>query len=384
MIDVLHLIDTYRIGGPGKTIINSALFVDRTRFRIHVGAFTDPVRTERNEFARAVAARGIPFLELPETRRVNLDHVGLIRRYVRDRQVAIVHAHGYRTDALGYVATRGLPVAFVTTHHGWIRNSGRQELMARGALQLCRRFDAVQVVSRRLLDELPRSVVRRGRADVVHNGIVLADYAVGGHREPIRRGLDLPPSAILLGVVGRLSLEKGVHEMLDAFAIVADADPRVHLAFIGEGPLRAALEARVTGTAWGSRVRFTGHQSPVQPYYEAIDVLVSPSRTEGLSNAILEALVYEKPVVATRVGGNPEIIEDARSGLFVEAQDPPALAAAILRVVRDDTLRAALVAGGRARVADAFTFEARMRNEERFYARVLERRGLAAGEVPRS
>ena len=83
MIDVLHLIDTYRIGGPGKTIINSALFIDRARFRIHVGAFTDPVRTERNEFARAVAAQGIPFLDLPETRRINLDHVGVIRRYVR-------------------------------------------------------------------------------------------------------------------------------------------------------------------------------------------------------------------------------------------------------------------------------------------------------------
>jgi len=378
MIDVLHLIDTYRIGGPGKTIINSALFIDRARFRIHVGAFTDPVRTERNEFARAVAAQGIPFLDLPETRRINLDHVGAIRRYVRQHGVSIVHAHGYRTDALGYVATRAMPVAFVTTHHGWIRNNGRQELMARSALQLCRRFDGVQVVSQRLLDELPRSVVRRQFADVVHNAIVLADYASGGHRTPVRRSLGLPDGALLLGVVGRLSLEKGCHEMLDAFAVVAAAEPRVHLALIGEGPLRAALESRVAAADWGGRVHFTGHQSPVQPFYEAIDMLVSPSRTEGLSNAILEALVFERPVVATRVGGNPEIIEGGVSGLFVPAEDPGALAAAILRVVREPSLHASLVAGGRARVAAAFTFEARMRREEQFYARVLARRGLKA------
>jgi glycosyltransferase involved in cell wall biosynthesis len=377
MIDVLHLIDTYRIGGPGKTIINSALFIDRTRFRIHVGAFTDPVRTERNEFARAVRAQQIPFLELAETRRVNLDHVGLIRRYVKAHGVTILHAHGYRTDALAYLATRGLPIAFVTTHHGWIRNNGRQELMARSALQLCRRFDGVEVVSNRLLDELPRSVIRRGLAQVVHNAIVLDDYKVGGHRAPIRQGLGLDDEAILLGVVGRLSLEKGCHEMLDAFATVAAAEPRAHLALIGEGPLRPALEARVREAPWASRVHFTGHQSPVQPYYEAIDVLVSPSRTEGLSNAILEALVFEKPVVATRVGGNPEILEDGVSGHFVPPQDPPALAAAILRVLQDGALRASLVAGGRARVAAAFTFEARMRNEEQFYAAVLRRRGLA-------
>jgi glycosyltransferase involved in cell wall biosynthesis len=271
-----------------------------------------------------------------------------------------------------------MPVAFVTTHHGWIRNNGRQELMARSALQLCRRFDGVQVVSQRLLDELPRSVVRRQLADVVHNAIVLADYASGGHRMPVRRSLGLPDDALLLGVVGRLSLEKGCHEMLDAFAVVAAAEPRVHLALIGEGPLRAALESRVAAADWGGRVRFTGHQSPVQPFYEAIDVLVSPSRTEGLSNAILEALVFERPVVATRVGGNPEIIEDGVSGLFVQAQDPGALAAAILRVVREPKLEASLVAGGRARVAAAFTFEARMRREEQFYARVLARRGLKA------
>lgn len=379
MINVLHLIDTYRIGGPGKTIINSARFIDATRFRVHVGAFTDPRQPERNEFARAVVAAGIPFLDLPETRRVNVDHVGLIRRYVRQHGVAIVHAHGYRTDALGYVATRGLMAAFVTTHHGWIRNNGRQEFMARAALQLCRRFDGVEVVSRRLLDELPGSVIRRQLAEVVHNGIVLADYATGGHRAPIRRTLGLPDDAILLGVIGRLSLEKGCHEMLDAFAIVAEAEPRAHLALIGEGPLRTALEGRVQAASWAARVHFTGHQSPVQPFYEALDVLVSPSRTEGLSNAILEGLVFERPVVATRVGGNPEIIEHGISGLFVPAEDPPALAAAILRVLRDGTLRASLVAGGRARVAAAFTFEARMRNEEHFYATVLRRRGSVAG-----
>ena len=289
-----------------------------------------------------------------------------------------MHAHGYRTDALGYVATRGMPVAFVTTHHGWIRNNGRQELMARIALQLCRRFDGVRSSRSGCSTSCRDRWSAAQLADVVHNAIVLADYA---ERRPPDAGAPqprVPDDALLLGVVGRLSLEKGCHEMLDAFAVVAAAEPRVHLALIGEGPLRAALESRVAAADWGGRVHFTGHQSPVQPFYEAIDMLVSPSRTEGLSNAILEALVFERPVVATRVGGNPEIIEDGVSGLFVPAQDPAALAAAILRVVREPVLQASLVAGGRARVAAAFTFEARMRREEQFYARVLARRGLKA------
>lgn len=374
MIGVLHLIDTYRIGGPGKTIINSAKFIDRARYRVHVGSFTDPVRTERNEFARAVAAGDIPYLNLPETRRINLDHLSRIRDYVRAHDIAIVHAHGYRTDAIGYVATRRLGgVPIVTTHHGWIRNNARQELMARTALQLCRRLDGVEVVSQRLLDELPRSVVRRGLAEVVHNGIVLDDYAPGGHRAGIRQSIGLPDAAPLLGVIGRLSLEKGVLEMVDAFALVAREAPETHLAFIGEGPLRGAVEARVREQQLSGRVHLLGHQSPVQPFYEALDILVSPSRTEGLSNAILEALVMGRPVVATRVGGNPEILEDGVSGLMVEKERPADLAAAIVRVLKDAALRTALIAGGRARVESAFSFPARMRREEAFYERVLSR-----------
>jgi glycosyltransferase involved in cell wall biosynthesis len=376
MIEVLHLIDTYRIGGPGKTIINSAKYIDRSRYRVHVGSFTDPARPERNEFAQAVRAHGIPFLDLPETRRINLDHLAKIRGYVREHGIAIVHAHGYRTDAVGYAATRFMPgVAVLTTHHGWIRNNPRQDLMARSALQLCRRLDAVQVVSRRLLDELPPSIVRRGRAAVVHNGIVLADYALGGHRTRIRQSLGVADDVPLLGVVGRLSEEKGGHEMLEAFGQIAAQHPLAQLVFVGEGPLRAALEARVHAAPWAGRVHFAGHHSPVQPFYEALDILVSPSRTEGLSNAILEALVFGRPVVATRVGGNPEIIEDGISGLFVEARRPDALAGAVLRVLDDGALRASLVAGGRARVEAEFTFEARMRKEEQFYAAVLARRG---------
>ncbi len=376
MIEVLHLIDTYRIGGPGKTIINSAKYIDRSRYRVHVGSFTDPVRTERNEFAHAVQAAGIPYLDLPETKRFNFDHLGRIRGYVKTHRIAVVHAHGYRTDAMAYLATRAMPgVAVVTTHHGWIRNNARQELMARTALQLARRLDAVEVVSRRLLDELPRSVIRRGRAEVVHNGIVLEDYVVGGHRARIRESLGAAADAPLLGVIGRLSEEKGCHEMLDAFARVAAGHARARLVFIGEGPLRGALEARIQGQPWADRVRLAGHHAPVQPFYEAIDVLVSPSRTEGLSNAILEALVFQRPVVATRVGGNPEILEDEVSGLFVEAREPGALADAILRLLGDPGLSARLVAGGRARVEAEFTFEARMRKEERFYTRVLSSRG---------
>jgi glycosyltransferase involved in cell wall biosynthesis len=253
MTEVLHLIDTYRVGGPGKTIINSAKYIDRTRYRVHVGAFTNP-RAGHDEFATAVRAAAIPFLDLRETRRVQPEHVLQIRRYIRDQHIRIVHLHGYRTDLMGYLATRGLRgVGLLTTHHGWIRNTAKQEQVARFARWLCRRFDAVEVVSRRLLDDLSPSLREDGRAVVVHNAIVTADYRREGTRAAVRQQLGIAADAMVLGTIGRFSAEKGCLDLLEAFRRVAQAVPRAHLVLIGEGPLALLRSARPPGLSVAHR-----------------------------------------------------------------------------------------------------------------------------------
>lgn len=379
LIHVLHVIDTYRIGGPGKTIVNSARYIDQSRYRVHVASFTS-LNENRNEFANRVRETGIPYLPLPETRRVNLSHLGMIREYVRRERISILHLHGYRTDALGYIATRGLPVAIVTTHHGWIRNSSRQHLLTRVALQLCRLFHGVELVSEQMRAALPSGLRSSDRVSVVRNGIVLDDYVTRGRRDDVRRALGIEQDAPLLGVIGRLSIEKGCFEMLDVFRRVLERLAAARLVFVGEGPLKAEMEQRVHDGGLSTAVRFVTHQREVQPYFEAIDMLVSPSRSEGLSNVILEALALRRPVVATQVGGNAEIIEDGVSGLLVKSGDIAGLADAIVRVLADPALAERLTTGGFDRVLHEFAFTARMRAEERFYEAALGRAGLLANQ----
>ena len=370
MIHVLHLIDTYRIGGPGKTVINSARMIDPA-YTVHVAAFTH-AEEKHNEFARAVVAAGIPFLALPETKRLDADHVRLARRYIREHDITIVHAHGYKTDAFGYAIAWGLPVCLVTTHHGWIRNTWYDHLTAYGALQLTRLLDGVEVVSPALLAQLPRSVRRSGRGEIVKNGIVTADYEPQGRRAAVRESLRCGPDVALIGVLGRLSPEKGCMDMIAAFARLSERHPEARLAFIGEGPQQEELVTEAARRGLGERVLMLGYQ-PVPPLLEALDVLVSPSHTEGISNAILEALTARVPVVATRVGGTPEIVTDDVSGLLVPPNDPAALAAAVARVLDDADLAARLRCGGRARIDEAFSFQARMRTEEAFYRKACAR-----------
>jgi glycosyltransferase involved in cell wall biosynthesis len=370
---VLHLIDTYRIGGPGKTIINSAKYIDRTRLDVHVASFTNPSRGH-NEFSSAVTAAGIPYLELRETRRFNSSHVFELRRYMRRHAIDLLHTHGYRTDALGYVAALGTTIRLVTTHHGWITNNRRQELFKRMALELCRLFDGVELVSEQLRDELPDSFKRSSRVQVVHNALVLADYRPRGQRDAIRARLDIGREHMLIGVIGRLSVEKGCFEMLDAFQALAAGHPAARLVFVGEGPIRQALELKLAEYGLQPLVRLVEHQREIQPFYEAVDIVASPSRTEGLSNVILESLAFERPVVATRVGGNTEILTDGVTGLLIEPRNPAAMADALSRLLTSRDLRERLIRAGAERIRTAFSFDARMRVEEAFYEQAMTAR----------
>ena len=297
-----------------------------------------------------------------------------MRRYLRRHAIDLLHTHGYRTDALGYLAALGTNIRLVTTHHGWITNNRRQELFKRMALELCRLFDGVELVSEQLRDELPGAFKRSSRVEVVHNALVLADYRPRGQRDAIRARLGVGPEHRLVGVIGRLSVEKGCLEMVDAFRLLTATHPSARLMFVGEGPIRQTLETRVAEYGLQPLVRLVEHQREIQPVYEAIDIVASPSRTEGLSNVILESLALKRPMVATRVGGNTEILTDGVTGLLIKPRDPAAMADALSRLLTSDELRERLVRAGAERIRTAFSFDARMRVEEAFYEQAMTAR----------
>lgn len=371
---VLHLIDSYRIGGPGKTILNSARFIDTGRYELMVASFA-PGDESLNEFGQASRNAGIPYHGLVERRRFDLSQATALRELLVRERIDIFHSHGYKSDVLGYFACRRLPdTAFATTHHGWIENNLTQKCFTRLALALTRAMDGVVCVASHLMDRLPSKVRNSGKAVLIHNALVLQDYGPGGHRNQVRETLGVGESTTLIGVVGRLSEEKGCREALDAFRSLAARVKDVGLVFLGEGPLEQELRSTVDTGGLGDKVLFAGYRSPVQPWLEGLDLLLSPSRTEGLSNVLLEAQAFRLPVVATRVGGNAEIIRDGETGILVPPERPDLQASGLERMLRDRALARKMAEAGYLVVAGEFSFETRMRRMESFYDR-LQRKG---------
>jgi glycosyltransferase involved in cell wall biosynthesis len=211
------------------------------------------------------------------------------------------------------------------------------------------------------------------RLKLVHNAIVTERYRRSGRGGYVTELLGHSLPRPLLASIGRLSPEKGHRDLIDALAIVAKG-ARPHLVLAGDGPARAELEAQVRVLGLQDNIHFVGYVSQPARLLEEMDLMVLPSHTEGLPNAVLEAFAMEVPVLATRVGGTPEVVLDGHTGRLVEAHSPADLAAAIVDFVHRPESWSELAASGRRMVECQFDFKARTRRIEALYMELLEER----------
>lgn len=226
-------------------------------------------------------------------------------------------------------------------------------------------------VSEHHAGRLIASGIPASRVAVVRNGIEVERYE-SGDRVATRAALGVAGGAPLILVPARLHPAKGHRDLFAALTDIRRVHPEVRVLFAGDGPERAALEALARTTPSAGTVRFLGHREDLPDLLAAADLVVLPSRAEGLPAALLEALAAGRAVVATAVGGVPEAVTDGVQGRLVPPGDPTRLAAAVLELLASPAQRAALAAAGRARVGREFRAEAATRRHEQVLAAWLD------------
>jgi glycosyltransferase involved in cell wall biosynthesis len=177
----------------------------------------------------------------------------------------------------------------------------------------------------------------------------------------------------VIGAVSRLAWKKGVSHLLDAVPSLLEAVPEVTVLLVGDGPLRGDLEAQAARLGVAGRVLFLGPRRDASTLLPAFDVLVLPSVVEGMSNTLLEAMAARLPVVATDVGGNPEVVVDGETGFLVPPGDPGRLAAATLKLLQAPEMARDMGAAGRRRVEAHYRADAMVRRIEGLYDGLLGR-----------
>ena len=275
-----------------------------------------------------------------------------------------VHTHGYRADVVAGLAARAAGVAQVTTAHGFIGGDWRGRLYEWLQLQTARRAAAAVAVSTPIVERYRRAGVPASRIHLLRN-------AWSG-REPLprdeaRRALGVDAAEPLVGWIGRVSHEKGADVLIEALARMSAARPLV--AFVGDGPERESLAARAAALGLTDRLYWLGLVPDAGLLASAFDVFVLSSRTEGTPIALLEAMAARLPIVATAVGGVPDVVSKDEAWL-VPSGDPAALAAALDAALADPALARARGEAARRRVERDFHPDAWLGAHEALYASV--------------
>ncbi|MEA3308129.1 MAG: glycosyltransferase, partial [Chloroflexota bacterium] len=234
--------------------------------------------------------------------------------------------------------------------------------------------DRVACVSQLVADFAVEEVgIPRHKIVVIPNGIDAQAFEHLPAKPQARARLGLPLNSTLVGTVARLNPVKRLDVLLQATALMND----VHVVIVGAGPEWERLKTLRKQLGLADRVHLAGQQSNVPEWLAALDLFALTSDWEGMSNALLEAMAAGLPVVATAVGGTPEVVVDGETGFLVPPRDPNALAQAIIRLLRDPDLRHQMGEAGRARVAAHFSVEQMVRKTEALYEKLLAEKGLA-------
>lgn len=281
-----------------------------------------------------------------------------LARLFREAGVDGVHCHNRNALLYGGLASFLAPgTRLFYTKHGASHWEDRATA-AIGRL-LLRRSRAVVAVSADIADGLRagRWVVEP-KLHTVLNGVDTAEFRPREDREQVRRELGLSPEDRVVGTVARLAPEKDQEGLLRAFALLREWMPEALLLLVGDGPLRGRLEQLAAELRVANRVRFLGERTDVARLLGAMDLFTLPSRTEGTSLTLLEAMATGLPVVATAVGGTPEVVEDGRSGRLVPASCPPLLAEALGSVLAEPAGAAEMGRAGREIVQSRYSLDA--------------------------
>jgi sugar transferase (PEP-CTERM/EpsH1 system associated) len=361
----VHLITELDTGGAQKALARLLARLDRQRFNLAVACLYNGDKA----VAQEIRAHGIPVTDLGMTAKWRWDAMWRLYRLLRRERPTILHTWLFHANLpgriLGWLA--GVPIIICSERTMAMESKWRYRLN-RWTVGL---VDRVTAVSDNVRDFCISHIgLPAEKLIVIYNGIELPEKPLASRQEA-RAELDLPLDASVIGAVGRLDPVKGVNFLVQALSQVDGA----HLAVIGDGTERAALEALADSLGVADRVHWAGHRRDVPRLLPAFDLFIQPSVHEGLPNTVLEAMAAGLPVVATAVGGTPEVVLDGIIGLLVPPRDPQALAEAITRLLGVPDLRRKMGRAGRERVERHFSIEETVRQTEALYETLLLEKG---------
>jgi glycosyltransferase involved in cell wall biosynthesis len=352
----MHLTSSTFFGGPERQMLGLARALS-SRCQSMFCSFSEAGRCV--PFVDEAQRRGYAAIALAEDTPRLWAALQELRGFLQEIYPDVLCCHGYKANLLGLLAARRAKIPVVAVSRGWTGESRKVRLYEKLDRMVLRWMDRVICVSAGQAAKVLRAGVPKDRITIIHNAIRVGRFKIKADdaRWQLHDLFPICPRAVI-GAAGRLSPEKGFSVFVEAARQLASGDDDLGFVLFGEGALRSDLERQIAAAGLSGRFLIPGFRSDLDALLPGLDVLVQSSFTEGLPNILLEALACRVPVVATAVGGTPEIIEDGVNGFLVKAGDSTALANRIADLLASERLREKMGRRGRERVRHQFAFEA--------------------------
>lgn len=381
-IRLLAVLEAGSITGPAKNLLQFAQLgrsgqVDPP-IEVSVAVFQRG-GASNNVFLETARQFSIPVYPIPEAGRFDWAVVPHLRALARELKPDLIQTHAVKSHFLIRASGLHRLAPWVAFHHGYTWPDLRARLYNQVDRWSLRAASQVLTVSRPFRDELARKGVPRERIEIIHNAIDPQWGAYGRIPEAaaaLRAGLGIGAEKKIILSVGRLSREKDHRTLLEVVnelrtAAWNETAPRTHLVVVGDGPERPRIEETIRALDLGDAVTLVGQVPTAEPYYGIAGVSVLSSLSEGCPNALLESMAARVPVVATSVGGIPEIVSHEESALLVNPRDRAGMTRAIQAILTNESLARSLAARACERILACHTPDSRARRLVELYRRIL-------------
>jgi glycosyltransferase involved in cell wall biosynthesis len=369
-INVLHIIHSLTWGGAENQVVTLAPTLNSKRYRNHVCC----LRSEGVQ-AYSLRAKGIQVVSL--NMRLRYWPITVCKLYclIKQMKPQIIHAHMYDAGIWATLVGKlaGVPV-ILTTEPGMTLKKRRHLL----PIHLVNHFNDKMIATSEEIRQcyIQNRVISPEKVITIPSAVDVERFSGLNYRNELRTQLGVNTSSLLVGTVARLVQAKRLDRLLEAARMVCNAVPQAQFMIIGDGPMREKLEGQAMRLDLAPKyVRFLGNRQDVTDFLSALDIFALSSETEGIPVALLEAMAASKPVVATRVGGIPQVIQDRHNGLLVSPNDPAGLSKAILTLMEDSTLRESVGREGHRTVTACFSVDVVSQQIVALYDSLLEKKG---------
>lgn len=354
---LVHVISADDVFGPEKTTINECKQLNQQGWNcIIVNIWSE----EDTPIKAKILDAGIEYHCLISTSKLDLSLISRLKALLISTECKLLHSHGYKADLFSYLAARNSNIAMVTSVHGWTSEDFKVRLYEKLQAFIWRFYDRVFAVSDGYRVTALNKNVPESKLRLLYNGIIYSASDKTTDKHQAKQSLGINPETVAVGIVGRLSIEKGHEMFLDVAAKCLKLNKKVSFVIIGDGVELETLQQQVAKEDISDNVVFLGHIDNMDSVYAALDIVAICSYREGLPNALLEAMLNYIPVVSIKVGGVPEVVADNQGGILIEGRNVQAFSDAVLSLANDEDYRNKLGEIGHNRIKNNFTFERRM------------------------